>query len=233
MYQSRQRNIRSDADRRKSGREAWVKMDDDDKEKSDAYAMNRTTQFSTAPSSTVVPQSPVSVERSMTVKSAKSTKTFKSGLGFSHTFKTPEAPPQLEFTDTSMGDGIVHPSIAHPFARAQAPMSWDSRTVGEDDSYLTLKRESDNATNHFGFDSPVSSVVVSHPTPPAVETNLHQWEKAEVVSPATSPQDDAYGGVEEGIEVEADRKSSHSHSTQATVRKASTSRNPFMFMVRR
>lgn len=68
--------------------------------------MNRTTQFPIAPLSTVVPQSPISVERSMTVKGAKSKETFKSGLGFPHTFKMPEAPPRLEFTDTSMNDGI-------------------------------------------------------------------------------------------------------------------------------
>lgn len=217
---TKQRDITGDADRRKSGREAWVKMSDDKNEKPDAYAMKRTTQVSVAPSSTIVPQSPITIERSMTVKSAKSTKTFKSlgygaGLGFSHTFKTAEAPPQLEFTDSSMGDGIVH-----PFARTQAPVSWDSRTVAEGESYLSLKRDSDQV--HFGLDSPVSSLAISHPTPPAVETNLHQWEKAEVVSPGVTTPQDAYGGV-----VEDDWKSSHSHST---IRKASSSRNPFTDM---
>lgn len=68
--------------------------------------MNRTTQFPIAPPTTVAPQSPISVERSMTGKGAKSMETFKSGLGFPHTFKMTEAPPRLEFTDTSMNDSI-------------------------------------------------------------------------------------------------------------------------------
>ncbi|THH07326.1 hypothetical protein EW145_g3466 [Phellinidium pouzarii] len=199
--QARMKQSENDVGRRKSGREMWVKMEDKGSdEKYEKYAMKRTTQISTVPSSTV--GSPTTVERSITVKSVKSTRTFKSlgygaGLGLSNTFKTPEMPPQLEFTDSDIGTGHGFTRTAMPpFARVQeAAVSWDGETIAEGDSYLSLKRESDQP-QFAHVNSPMgSSIVVSHQTPPAVETSLHKWEEAEVVSPEGA--EDAYGGVEE------------------------------------
>ncbi|KAI5119972.1 hypothetical protein M0805_004351 [Coniferiporia weirii] len=217
-----------EAERRKSGRELWVKMEDkDNDEKYEKYAMKHTTQVSIPAAAGV----PTTVERSITVKSAKSTKTFKSvgygaGLGLSETFKTPELPPQLEFTDSDIGTGRgFEQPVVPPYARTQgAPISWDGETVAEGSSYLSLKRES-GSVNFGHVNSPMSSsMVVSYQTPPAVETSLHQWEEAEVVSPDGA--EDAYGGVEDAQHQDASRMSQETIKGPITQRGAS--RNPFL-----
>ena len=71
-------------------------------------------------------------------------------------------------------------------------MLFRSETVGEGQSYLSLKRDS---IQYATVKSPMSPMmVVSHQTPQAVETQIPQWERAEVVSPDGA---EAYGGVDE------------------------------------
>ena len=216
---SRTHNDMQNAERRKSGREVWVKMEDKD-EGYEKYAMRRT---STAPSGA---GSGVTVERSITVKSTKSSKTYKSGfgagLGLADTFKTPEVPPRLEFTDSEMGMGRTIP----PFARNEheSMASWDGETIAGG-SFLSLKRgsevESGEVYRSVGAMSP--SMVVSHPTPPATSSDLHTWHEAEVVSP-----DGAYGGVEEHLN-HPYASVPPSRTSQETVRKSTVkSKNPFL-----
>ncbi|EJD07144.1 uncharacterized protein FOMMEDRAFT_17615 [Fomitiporia mediterranea MF3/22] len=186
-----------EAERRKSGRELWVKMEEQDGDGSyEKYAIKRTTMTSTAPSSGT---GATAVGRSITVKSAKSAKTFKSlgygtNLGLSETFKTPDLPPQLEFTDHDIGTGrsFVGATVQPPFTRVEnAPISWDGETVAEGQSYLSLKHGSDSIKEVPGPVSP--NMVVSHQTPPAVETKIPRWERAEVVSPDGAEH--VYGGL--------------------------------------
>ncbi|KAH8112624.1 hypothetical protein DFH11DRAFT_1605999 [Phellopilus nigrolimitatus] len=223
------RNGQQEEDRRKSGRELWVRMEDNGGEK---FAMKRTTQISTVPSS-VEGSTPTAVARSITVKSSKSNKTFKSlgygaGLGLSNTFKTPELPPQLEFTDLDIGSGrgFGHSPPPAPFMREHVPVSWDGETIAEGDSYLSLKHGS--AANTVSVMS-TPSMVPSFQTPPAVETKLHQWEAAEVVSPDGA--EDAYGGVEQ--EPAQPRHPYAARASDETIRKPTVSSgaqhpNPFL-----
>lgn len=219
-----------DAERRRSGRELWVKMEDKDSEGGyEKYAITkRTTMLSTSQVST---GGATTVERSITVKSAKSAKTFKSlgygtGLGLSDTFRTPELPPHIEFSDGDIGSGRgfalrtspspTHGAMVHPGGN---PVSWDgaSTTVAGSVSYLDLKHDSVAKFSHAS--GPVSpSMVGCYQTPPAVETSLHQWEEAEVVSPEGA--EDAYGGFDAGA-------NTTTRSSQETVRKQPASRNPF------
>ncbi|KAL5525485.1 hypothetical protein ACEPAG_6821 [Sanghuangporus baumii] len=203
-YVSRRRisppkGIGKEAERRKSGRELWVKMEEHDGDGSyEKYAIKRTTMNSISPSDGT---GTTTVGRSITVKSAKSAKTFKSlgygtNLGLAETFKTPDLPPQLEFTDTDIGTGrsfVGNAVSTAPFARVEnPPISWDGETVGEGQSYLSLKSGSVQYATVKGPVSP--QMVVSYQTPPAVETQIPQWERAEVVSPEGA---EAYGGVDE------------------------------------
>lgn len=212
------RNDRQNEERRKSGREVWVKMEDNDDDGYEKYAMKRT---STSPSGI---GATATVERSVTVKSAKSAKTFKSygaGLGLADTFKTPEIPPRLEFTDSEMGLERALP----PFARNEheSMMSWDGETIAGG-SFLSLKRRSQidsDVIRSVGAMSP--SMVVSHQTPPATST-VHAWHEAEVISP-----DGAYGGFDEHhrhpFAAPSSTSSSPSRKSQETIRK---SKNPFL-----
>lgn len=178
--------------RRNSGR--WVKMNDGD---GDAVYEKYSMKARPAPGNSPTTLGGTTIERSITVKSAKSTKTFKTGLGFSEAFKTPEVPPQLEFTDGDLGSGRVHtegfdtlPPLSTTFARVNAPpISWDGETVRADSGQYA-----DYHIATGSVDSPMSSMVGCFQTPPAVETKMHQWEQAEVVSP--DEENDAYGGVE-------------------------------------
>ncbi|OCB91334.1 hypothetical protein A7U60_g1416 [Sanghuangporus baumii] len=193
-----------EGERRKSGRELWVKMEEHDGDGSyEKYAIKRTTMNSISPSDGT---GTTTVGRSITVKSAKSAKTFKSlgygtNLGLAETFKTPDLPPQLEFTDSDIGTGQIRRSFVGnavstaPFARVEnPPISWDGETVGEKQSYLSLKSGS-GSVQYATVTGPVSpQMVVSHQTPPAVQTQIPQWERAEVVSPDGA---EAYGGVDE------------------------------------
>ncbi|KAL5504434.1 hypothetical protein ACEPAH_8509 [Sanghuangporus vaninii] len=190
-----------EGERRKSGRELWVKMEEHDGDGSyEKYAIKRTTMNSISPSDGT---GTTTVGRSITVKSAKSAKTFKSlgygtNLGLAETFKTPDLPPQLEFTDSDIGTGrsfVGNAVSTAPFARVEnPPISWDGETVGEGQSYLSLKSGS-GSIQYATVKGPVSpQMVISHQTPPAVETQIPQWERAEVVSPDGA---EAYGGVDE------------------------------------
>lgn len=188
-------NERQNAERRKSGREVWMRMDDKDGDEAyEKFAMRRTSMSAGAsmPMKDVESSDPQpTVTRSVTVRSAKSTKTFKSigyghGLGLTETFRTPEGPPQLEFTDADIGNGrgFSRTEILPPFARRNNDLnSWDGDTIGGD-SFLSLKRESGNISLISGAMSP--GTVVSHQTPPATEIESHRWEEAEVVSPSDS-----------------------------------------------
>lgn len=197
MFRCRSRKDGQDtrsSQRKNNGR--WVKMNDEDGDASyEKYSMKARS----APGSSPTTTGGSTIQRSITVKSAKSAKTFKTGLGFSDAFKTPEVPPQLEFTDGDLGSGRVHTeeidtlpplSTVAAFSRVNAPtISWDGDTVRADSGQFAEYHMANG-----NVESPMSSMVGCFQTPPAVETSLHQWEQAEVVSPDGA--DDAYGGVE-------------------------------------
>lgn len=186
------RNSRQDMERRKSGREMWVKMDEPEQKEKVSKPKAAPKSLYGDDATTVrgddEADAKTYVERSVTVKSAKSTKTFKSigygvGLGLSNTFRSNEPPPQLEFTDHDMGSGAGFSRSAAPFARGTNPESWDGSTIA-DDSFLSLKHASAAYGVVSGNISP--SIVQTHQTPPAVESKTHRWEEAEVVSPGGS-----------------------------------------------
>ncbi|KLO15278.1 hypothetical protein SCHPADRAFT_995999 [Schizopora paradoxa] len=187
------RNSRQDIERRKSGREMWMKMDDAEQREKVSKPKAAAAKSVYGDDATTVrgddeADAKTYVERSVTVKSTKSTKTFKSigygvGLGLSNSFRTNEPPPQLEFTDHDMGTGAGFTRGAAPFARGTNPESWDGSTIA-DDSFLSLKHASAAYGVVSGNISP--SIVQTHQTPPAIESKAHRWEEAEVVSPGGS-----------------------------------------------
>lgn len=193
------RNSRQDIERRKSGREMWVKMDDAEVQK-EKFTKAKATPMSmhgndemTVRGEDDEADAKTYVERSVTVKSAKSTKTFKSigygvGLGLTNTFRSNEPPPRLEFTDDDMGTGAGFSRNTAPFARGTNPDSWDGSTIA-DDSFLSLKHASAAYGVVSGNISP--SIVQTHQTPPAIESSMHRWEEAEVVSPDGSEMYDS------------------------------------------
>lgn len=175
------RDVQGNTDRRKSGREFWTKMDDDQGESHEKYAMAQRSPHNTGAGDG-------GVARSMTMKSTKSNKTTRSlyggGLGFANTFTTPDLPPQLEFTDQEMGKGVAIPRVKAPFTREHDPVSWDGETIANT-SFLSLKSDHRIEGLESGAVSP--SMVVSRQTPTAIELEGPQWEAAELVSPVGEP----------------------------------------------
>jgi hypothetical protein len=208
-------NAQGNVDRRKSGREYWKKMDDENHEGSfEKFAM---TQRSPGHAEAGRGVTEVTVTRSTTMKSTKSNKTTRSlyggNLGFSETFKTPDLPPQLEFTDQEMGKGhgVAVPRVKAPFTREHDPVSWDGETIANT-SFLSLK--SDNRIDGMESGAMSPSMVVSRQTPTAIELERHQWEAAELVSPVG----DGSVGERQGA-----------HTPSATTTAASRqSKNPFL-----
>lgn len=175
------KNVQSNAERRKSGREFWTKMDGGNADSFEKFAMSQRS-----PDNTGAGSGGGGVTRSTTMKSTKSSKTTRSlyggGLGFANTFNTPELPPQLEFTDQDMGKGhgVAIPRVKAPFTREHDPVSWDGETIANT-SFLSLK--SDNRIDGVESGAVSPSMVVSRQTPTAIELERPQWEAAELVSP--------------------------------------------------
>jgi hypothetical protein len=148
-----------------------------DEDGNEKYAMK---QQASSPS---VKSSGGAVERSITVRSAKSGKTFKSlgwgtTLGLDQTFKTNEQAPQLEFTDSDMGTGqgftrtaslaadgitvekaktvmVPRPSVEVHFGRVdEPPISWDGSTAADAASYLSLERQGNMVHHPFAVNLP-------------------------------------------------------------------------------
>lgn len=161
-------NVRQNKERRKSARQTWLKMRDDDEEK---YAMRQPNQ---------------GVARSVTMKTYKTDKSYGAGLGLAHTFAS-DPVPQLEFTDPEMAG--VHP----PFARGAEhnPISWGGETVVHN-SFLSLK-STDGIELSMNLDKAATrddemmspSIVVSKQTRQATTdvVSPHHWQEAEFVTP--------------------------------------------------
>ncbi len=111
-----------------------------------------------------------------------------------------------------MGTGAGFSRNTAPFARGTNPDSWDGSTIA-DDSFLSLKHASAAYGVVSGNISP--SIVQTHQTPPAIESSMHRWEEAEVVSP-------------DGSEMYDSSKPKHPYAIASPVIVRDPSSNPFL-----
>lgn len=201
---SHTRNTQQNNERRKSARQTWLKMKDDDEEK---YAMRET-----------------GVNRSITMKTHRTDKSYGADLGLAHTFKSDPA-PQLEFTDPAMA------GVHAPFARSEGPISWGGDTVVHQ-SFLSLKsvdaldlsmdlKKSDQTAD--GTMSP--SLVLSKQTRQATTdvVSLHQWHEAEFVTPSAESTNNVFARQQD-----SDSESNVVYSTPVTSPIDHETENPFM-----